>query len=102
MTVQSMPTEDELNEFLHRFVTDLGAAAASANVVLGERLGLYATLAQIQPATAADLAAKSGSDVRYVTEWLRGQVAGAYIGYDADTDSYSMSPAQAFHPAPRK
>ena len=37
--------EDKLNEFLGKFVTDLGATVAAGNVVIGHRLGLYRALA---------------------------------------------------------
>jgi ubiquinone/menaquinone biosynthesis C-methylase UbiE len=87
--------EDKLNEFLGRFVTDLGATAAAANVVIGHRLGLYRALAA-EPATSDQLAARTQTDPRYVTEWLRGQAAGGYVGYDAATDTYSMTEEQAF------
>ena len=87
--------EDKLNEFLGRFVTDLGATAAAANVVIGHRLGLYRALAA-EPATADQLAARTQTDPRYITEWLRGQAAGGYVGYDAVTDTYSMTEEQAF------
>ncbi len=36
---------DKLEEFLGRFVADLGATAAAGNVVIGHRLGLYKALA---------------------------------------------------------
>ena len=42
--------EDKLNEFLGKFVTDLGATVAAGNVVIGHRLGLYRALAS-GPAT---------------------------------------------------
>jgi SAM-dependent methyltransferase len=89
------PTQAELEEFLGRFVVDLGATVAGANIVLGDRLGLYAAVAAAQPATAADVAAATGTDERYVTEWLRGQAAGGYVEYDAETDTFSLTPAQA-------
>jgi ubiquinone/menaquinone biosynthesis C-methylase UbiE len=87
--------EDALNEFLGRFITDLGATVAAANVVIGHRLGLYKALAG-EPATADQLAARTQTDPRYITEWLRGQAAGGYVQYDAATDSYSMTEEQAF------
>jgi ubiquinone/menaquinone biosynthesis C-methylase UbiE len=87
--------EDKLNEFLGRFVTDLGATAAAANVVVGHRLGLYGALAA-EPATSDQLAARTQTDPRYITEWLRGQAAGGYVEYDAATDTYSMTEEQAF------
>ena len=37
--------QDKLGEFLGTFVTDLGAAIAAGNVVVGHRLGLYRNLA---------------------------------------------------------
>ena len=36
---------DKLQQFLGRFVTDLGATVAAGNVVIGHRLGLYQALA---------------------------------------------------------
>ncbi len=89
------PQQADLEAFLGRFVGDLGAALAGANVVLGDRLGLYSGLAAHQPASAADVAAATSTDERFVTEWLRGQAAGGYVDYDASTDTFSMSPAQA-------
>ena len=87
--------EDKLHEFLGRFVGDLGATAAAANVVIGHRLGLYRALAA-EPATADQLAARTRTDPRYIAEWLRGQAAGGYVEYDAVTDTYSMTEEQAF------
>jgi ubiquinone/menaquinone biosynthesis C-methylase UbiE len=87
--------QDRLMEFLGRFVTDLGATIAAGNVVVGHRLGLYRALATA-PATPAELAKQTGTDPRYITEWLAGQAAGDYIRCDAPTGSYSMSEEQAF------
>jgi len=86
---------DKLHEFLGRFVTDLGATAAAGNVVIGHQLGLYQALAD-SPATAGELAARTQTSPRYVTEWLRGQAAGGYVDYDAEADRYSMTEEQGF------
>jgi len=86
---------DKLQEFLGRFVADLGATAAAGNVVIGHRLGLYKALAT-GPAQADELAARTQTSPRYITEWLRGQAAGGYVEYDAATDTYSMTEEQAF------
>ncbi|HVT68454.1 MAG TPA: class I SAM-dependent methyltransferase [Trebonia sp.] len=87
--------EDKLQEVLGRFVTDLGATAAAGNVVIGHRLGLYRALAT-EPGTAEELARRTGTAPRYITEWLRGQAAGGYVNYDAETDRYSLTEEQAF------
>jgi ubiquinone/menaquinone biosynthesis C-methylase UbiE len=89
--------EDRLNDFLNRFVGDLGATIAAGNVVVGHRLGLYVALAQ-GPATPAELARRTSTDPRYVTEWLRGQAAGGYVTRDAgaEEETYSLTEEQAF------
>ncbi len=86
---------DALMAFVGRFVGDLGATVSAGNVMIGERLGLYRALASA-PADAGSLAARTGTDPRYVEEWLRGQAAGGYVEYDAATSTYSMTPEQAF------
>ena len=96
MTTTIRPPEAaEIEQFLGRFVVDLGAALAGANVALGDQLGLYGAIAAHQPASPADVAAATGTDERYVTEWLRGQAAGGYVEYDTESGTYSLSPAQA-------
>jgi SAM-dependent methyltransferase len=89
------PTQQDIEAFLGKFVVDLGSAMAGANIVLGDRLGLYRALAARPSATAADVATDTGTDPRYVREWLCGQAAGGYVEYDPSTDTFSMTPAQA-------
>jgi len=86
---------DRLQEFLGRFVNDLGATFAAGNVVVGHRLGLYRALAA-GPANAEELAERTQTSERYVAEWLRGQAAGGYVEYDAANDTYSMTEEQVF------
>jgi SAM-dependent methyltransferase len=87
--------ENKLNEFLGRFVGDLGATIAAGSVVVGHRLGLYEALAAA-PATADDLARRTQCDPRYVAEWLRGQAAGGYVTYDPQGEVFSLTEEQAF------
>jgi SAM-dependent methyltransferase len=86
---------DKLDEFVGRFVGDLGATVAAGNVVIGHKLGLYRALAE-SPASADELASATMTNSRYVAEWLCGQAAGGYIEFDPATDSYSMTEEQAF------
>jgi len=87
--------ETKLDEFLGRFVADLGAAAAAGNVVIGHRLGLYQALAR-GPASATELGERTDCHPRYLAEWLRGQAAGGYITYDPTTEQFGMTDEQAF------
>ena len=86
---------EKLNAFLGKFVGDLGAAVHAGMVVIGEKLGLYKALAK-GATTSAELAAKTGTDERYLREWLASQAAGGYVTYDAETHKFSLSEEQAF------
>lgn len=86
---------NKMDQFLGKFVADLGATAHAGMVVIGDRLGLYKALAQ-GPLSALELAAKTGTDERYVTEWLASQAAGEYITYNPKTHKFSMTEEQIF------
>ena len=87
--------EAKLMDFLGTFVGDLGATAAAGSVVLGDQLGLYRGLLA-GPATGSELAERTGTDPRYVTEWARGQAAGGYISHDRNSERFSLTEEQAF------
>ena len=86
--------ENKLQQLLGTMVTELGAAATGALIVVGDRLGLYKTLAQLGPATSAQLAEWTGTAERYVREWLANQAASGYIEYDGQTHRFSMTAEQ--------
>jgi hypothetical protein len=86
----------KLDEFLGRFVADLGAVFSAPAVVAGDKLGLYKALAAAGPSTPAELAALTATSERYVTEWLRGQAAGGYVSYDPAAGRYLLTEEQAF------
>jgi SAM-dependent methyltransferase len=87
--------EAVLNEFMGRFVGDLGAAISSALVVIGDRLGLYRAMADGEPVSAEELAERTGTDPRYVREWLSNQAAGKYVSYDPDAQAFHLTPEQS-------
>ncbi len=87
--------EAKLEEFMGRFVGDLGAAMSAALVVIGDRLGLYRALAGSDRLTADELAQQTGTDSRYVREWLSNQAAGGYVSYDPDQEAFFLTPEQS-------
>jgi SAM-dependent methyltransferase len=93
--------EEKLNQLLGRFVADFGATFHAGLVVIGESLGLYKALAG-EALTSAELAERTGTDERYVREWLNSQAAGEYVQYDPPTGRYSLSEEQAFALADEK
>src|ERR1700690_842172 len=72
--------ETKLNEFLGKAVGDLGAAMSAALMLVGDRLGLYKELAK-GPVTSSNLAQRTGTNERYVREWLGNQGAGGYVQF---------------------
>ena len=88
--------QSKLEEFLGRFVADFGAALHATTVIIGEKLGLYRALAKGGPLTPRELAERTGTDARYVAEWLAAQAASKYVEYHATTGRYAMTEVQAF------
>ena len=79
------PNQAKLDAFLGKMVGDLGAIATGAEVVLGDRLGLFRAMREGGTVTAAELAARTGTQERLVREWLSGQAAAGYIEYEEAT-----------------
>src|SRR5581483_8426369 len=90
----------KVDEFMGRVVGELGAAISSALVALGDRLGLYRAMADGGPMSAEDLARRTGTEARYVREWLSNQAAGGYVSYDQETGEFFLSQEQPLMLAP--
>ncbi len=87
---------EKLNQFIGKFLGDVGAAIHGPAILIGEQLGLYKALAAGGPQTSEGLAEKVGIPERYAREWLAGQAASGYVEYDSGTNRYWMTPEQAF------
>jgi len=93
----NMPLDmEKLGAFVNRAVGDLGAALHAGLVVIGNKLGLYKALAAVGHATPEELASSTGTNPRYVREWLCSQAAGGYVQFEPQTGRYSLSEEQAF------
>src|ERR687890_877854 len=87
--------QGKLEAFLGKVVTDFGAALSSSLVYVGQKLGLYKALAEAGASTPAELAERTGTQERYVREWLVNQAASGYVEYDPAGGKFSLSPEQA-------
>jgi SAM-dependent methyltransferase len=83
-----------VEEFLGRVAADAATTFHAATVLLGDKLGLYKALAA-GPATPGELAARTGTDARYIQEWGHAQVAAGYCDYNVDDGRLSLNDAQA-------
>ena len=87
--------ETKLQAFMGQFVQDLGAALSVATVTIGDKLGLYKAMADGSPVTPGVLAERTGTDERYVREWLSSQAASGYVTYDPASERFALPPEQA-------
>ncbi|WP_159617793.1 class I SAM-dependent methyltransferase [Arthrobacter zhaoguopingii] len=84
--------ETELNVLTAQLATELAGAWGVVSVHLGVRQGLYRALSA-GPASAGELAGRTGTNERLLQEWLVGQSLAGYITADPD-GRYSLSPEQ--------
>jgi SAM-dependent methyltransferase len=87
--------EAKLEAFMGQAVGDLGAAISGLMVYLGDQLGLYKAMAGAGPLTPEELAETTGTDARYVREWLHNQAAGGYVTYDVGSRRFELPEEQA-------
>ncbi len=87
--------EEKLNAFMGRALNDMGGAINTSLILIGDRLGLYKAMAGAGPLTAAEVAGKTGTNERYVREWLSAQAAGGYVEYDAAAEKFTLPDEQA-------
>ena len=77
-------------EFMGQLIERLNGAAVVQMISLGNRTGLFDTMAGRPYSTSAEIAAEAGLDERYVREWLGSVTAGGVVEYDADRDRYRL------------
>jgi SAM-dependent methyltransferase len=91
-----MPHELLDERLIGPFMRDLGALMHASTVLVGDRLGLYRAMADCMWLSAAELAARTETETRYVAEWLAAQAASGFAEYDAHTGRFRLSEEQAF------
>lgn len=77
----SQQTADEVAE---RLFGSLLGTVEILSVFLGDRLGWYRSLAAEGPASAVELARRTGTQVRYAREWLEQQAVAGLLRVESD------------------
>jgi SAM-dependent methyltransferase len=94
-TVDEGPDEVEVALFAYEVAKVRAGAITAAMVHLGDRLGLYRTLADLErPVASAERADAAGLVERWVREWLYNQAAAGLVLVD-DAERFSLSAAGA-------
>ncbi len=86
--------QDKLDDFMGKAIGDLSSTVSAALTVIGDRLGLYRSLAAAGSSTVEELAAASDTAVAYLRPWAANQAAGGYLSYDPSTERFWLTPEQ--------
>ena len=81
--------------FLDRVAGLVNDGAIATMISIGHRTGLFDTLAELPPATSAEIAEEAALAERYVREWLAVMVTGRIIDYDPARGTYRLPPEHA-------
>ena len=79
------------DQFVERMLRSARGTFETFTVYLGHRLGFYTALAEAGTMTAAELAAHTGSQPRYVREWLEQQASVGILVVDSPGDTTTAS-----------
>ena len=77
-------------EFAGQVISDVSATFSGVMTNIGHKLGLYKAMAFAGKVSSHTLANKLDLTERYVREWLNNQVAGGYVIYHPDEQTYLL------------
>ena len=89
------PTSSPTESAAERVLGAVLGAVDLLSIYLGDRLGYYRSLADEGPATAARLAARTGTDPRYAREWLEQQAVTSLLVVDPSSSPGDDDPVFA-------
>jgi SAM-dependent methyltransferase len=101
LTVNLTEAEAEKRDaFVERILESVGGTFEIFTIYIGNVLGLYQALAAISPTTSRKLAQVTGTQERYVREWLEQQTVVGILDVEDETETaenrrFSISPAHA-------
>jgi 2-polyprenyl-3-methyl-5-hydroxy-6-metoxy-1,4-benzoquinol methylase len=76
--------------FAEQVMDLINKGSAAVMISVGHRLGLFAVLAAMRPATSAEIAGEAGLAERYVREWLAAMVTAGIILFDPKRNTYAL------------
>lgn len=89
-TPQTTIHQAKQEAFVQKVLGDTSATMTTLLASIGDRLGLFKDLAANGPGTSAEVARRTGTNERYVREWLGGMTAAGYLEYDTLTHRFSL------------
>ena len=92
MTTQQTIDQAKADAFVGKVLADTAALAVTVMSSIGDRLGLFKSLAQQGPATSVELADRAHINERYAREWLGAMACAGYLEYDPATRRFTLPP----------
>jgi ubiquinone/menaquinone biosynthesis C-methylase UbiE len=86
--------QGKLHALAGKMIGEIGAAANGVLLLIGDKLGLFRAIRAHGPLTPEELAQKTGTNERYICEWLAAQAATGLVEYDPIKRRFFMSPEQ--------
>ena len=86
----------KLQTFAFKVVGDVTAQQMGPLSTVGDRLGLFRTLAASGPVTSVEFAERAQINERYGREWLSAMACHGYLAYDDATKQFTLPPEHAF------
>src|SRR5437868_6286332 len=92
MTTQQTIDQAKAEAFVGKVLADTAALAVTVLSSIGDRLGLFKSLAQLGPATSEELAGRAQINERYTHEWLSAMASAGYLEYDPASHRFTLPP----------
>jgi 2-polyprenyl-3-methyl-5-hydroxy-6-metoxy-1,4-benzoquinol methylase len=95
MATEVQLDQEKLEAFVERIVLDVGTAMRGGLMYIGDRLGIFAALAESGLVTSVELSQRTGLDERYLREWLAAMATAEYLEHDSEGGTYFLPPEHA-------
>ena len=92
-TGNSLNDQARIEAFLDKVVADTSGLTVTILAALGDRLGLFKTMAANGPVTSAELAGLARIHPRYAQEWASAMFSAGYLNYDPTSRAFTLPAA---------
>lgn len=92
---QTTLDQSKVQEFVGQVLTDASGFTTTLLASVGDRLGLWSTLAELPSVTSGSLASSCRISERYAREWLHAMYAQGYVAFDPAAGTFALPPEHA-------
>jgi 2-polyprenyl-3-methyl-5-hydroxy-6-metoxy-1,4-benzoquinol methylase len=86
----------KLKAFTQLVFDSMAGSMAVGMAYVGTKTGLFETMAGKGPLSLEEVTRRSGLQVRYVEEWLKGMTAARFLDFDPATNRYTLPEEHAY------